>query len=246
MRVIREYWQCAVKQEIPVKELLDTVDTFLGSHGYPYRRLWSPTHPELSDTELKALFKKIPRPCNPDQVEALFEDVGWFGGETVPMEYTGHQPFLSNGVRVVHCAGTSFCHVHFYMEVTDLDGPARIRDESAVAAALKEQFPKVRREEDTYCLWSPEEAAGIAAANEALAPTLAEVKRSLPPFRERTAARQSGRRACGRSGYTPRVKSLAFPERSWRCPFFRRHSTAIAIQLGAALKWSGGRPADTG
>lgn len=36
MRVIREYWQCAVKQEIPVKELLDTVDTFLGSHGYPY------------------------------------------------------------------------------------------------------------------------------------------------------------------------------------------------------------------
>ena len=52
MRVIREYWQCAVKQEIPVKELLDTVDTFLGSHGYPYRRLWSPTHPELSDTQL--------------------------------------------------------------------------------------------------------------------------------------------------------------------------------------------------
>ena len=119
MRVIREYWQCAVKQEIPVKELLDTVDTFLGSYGYPYRRLWSPTHPELSDTELKALFKKIPRPCNPDQVEALFEDVGWFGGETVPMEYTGQQPFLSNGVRVVHCAGTSFCHVHFYMEVTN-------------------------------------------------------------------------------------------------------------------------------
>ena len=54
----------------------------------------------------------------------MFEDVGWFGGETVPMEYTGHQPFLSNGVRVVHCAGTSFCHVHFYMEVTDLDGPS--------------------------------------------------------------------------------------------------------------------------
>lgn len=225
MRVIREYWQCAVKQEIPVKELLDTVDTFLGSHGYPYRRLWSPTHPELSDTVLKALFKKIPRPCNPDQVEALFEDVGWFGGETVPMEYTGHQPFLSNGVRVVHCAGTSFCHVHFYMEVTDLDGPARIRDESAVAAALKERFPKVRRE-DTYCLWSPEEAAGIAAANEALAPTLAEVKRSLPPFRERTGGpaewaeslRQIGIYAKGeKPGFSGKKLALSvFPKTQYR------------------------------
>ena len=245
MRVIREYWQCAVKQEIPVKELLDTVDTFLGSHGYPYRRLWSPTHPELSDTELKALFKKIPRPCNPDQVEALFEDVGWFGGETVPMEYTGHQPFLSNGVRVVHCAGTSFCYVHFYMEVTDLDGPARIRDESAVAAALKERFPKVRRE-DTYCLWSPEEAAGIAAANEALAPTLAEVKRSLPPFRERTGGPAEWAESLRQIGIYAKGEKPGFSGKKLALSVFRRHSTAIAIQLGAALKWSGGRPADTG
>lgn len=184
MRVIREYWQCAVKGEIPVKEILDTVDVLLKSHGYPCRRLWSPTHPALSDMELKALFKRIPRPCNPDKVEALFEDVDWFGGGTAPMEYTGRQPFLSSGVYVVHCAGTSFSHVHVYMEVTDLDHPARVRDESAVVAVLKERFPKLRRE-GTYCLWSPEEAAGIAAANEALAPTLEEVKRSLPPFRER-------------------------------------------------------------
>lgn len=62
-----------------------------------------------------------------------------------------------------------------------------IRDESAVVAALKERFPKVRRE-NSYCLWSSEEAAVIAAANEALAPLLEEVKRSLPPFRERTGA----------------------------------------------------------
>ena len=73
MRVIREYRQCVVKQEVPVKELLDAVDMFLRSHGYSYRRLWSPTHPDLSDTELKALFKKIPRPCNPPQAEALLD-----------------------------------------------------------------------------------------------------------------------------------------------------------------------------
>ena len=184
MRVIREYWQCVGKQEIPLKELLDTVDTFLRSRGYSYRRLWSPTHPELSDTELKALFQKIPRPCNPLQVEALFEDVSWFGEEAEPMAYTGQQPFLCSGVRVVHCAGTSFCHVYFYIEVTGPDSPARIREENAVAAALKERFPKMRLE-NSYCLWSLEEAAGIAAANEALAPKLEEVKRSLPPFRER-------------------------------------------------------------
>ena len=129
MRVIREYWQCVGKQEIPLKELLDTVDTFLRSRGYSYRRLWSPTHPELSDTELKALFQKIPRPCNPPQVEALFEDVSWFGEEAEPMAYTGRQPFLCSGVRVVHCAGTSFCHVYFYIEVTGPDSPARIREQ---------------------------------------------------------------------------------------------------------------------
>ena len=113
----------------------------------------------------------------------MFEDVSWFGEEAEPMAYTGRQPFLCSGVRVVHCAGTSFCHVYFYIEVTGPDSPARIREENAVAAALKERFPKMRLE-NSYCLWSPEEAAGIAAANEALAPKLEEVKQSLPPFRE--------------------------------------------------------------
>lgn len=97
--------------------------------------------------------------------------------------------------------------------------------ESAVVAALKERFPKVRRE-NSYCLWSSEEAAVIAAANEALAPLLEEVKRSLPPFRERTGApaewaerlRQLERYAKGeKPGFSGKKLALSvFPKACYR------------------------------
>ena len=235
MRVIREYWQCVGKQEIPLKELLDTVDTFLRSRGYSYRRLWSPTHPELSDTELKALFQKIPRPCNPPQVEALFEDVSWFGEEAEPMAYTGRQPFLCSGVRVVHCAGTSFCHVYFYIEVTGPDSPARIREENAVAAALKERFPKMRRE-NSYCLWSPEEAAGIAAANEALAPKLEEVKQSLPPFRERKDAPAEWAESLRQIGIYARSEKPAFSGKKLALSVFPKARYRYRHQAGSCFE----------
>lgn len=185
MRVIQEYWQCVLKKEVSIKEILDTIDAFLQAHEFAYRRLWSPTHPELSAGELKTLFRKIPRPCNPSEAVALFEDVRWFGEDVSHTDYTGKQPYLSNGVYVVHCAGTGFCHVHFYIEVTDPACPVYIREESGVIAALKERFPKVRRE-NTYCLWSPEETVEIEAAKAAISPRIAALKQSLCPFRERT------------------------------------------------------------
>lgn len=69
MRVFKSYWSAIETRTIPLKEILGAVDGFLWENGLSYRRLFAPSHPDLSPQEIRQLFQTIPRPCNPGYVE---------------------------------------------------------------------------------------------------------------------------------------------------------------------------------
>lgn len=161
---------------IPVKQALVFVEEFLARAGLQARRMYSPTHPNLSPEELRQLFSKIPRPCNPEKIEVVYDGVDWFHtGAPQPHPDT---PMRTNAIRVVRYRGTDFFRVEFHLELTDPSHPEAPRNSAPALEAARAYFGKLSSY-GLVCVPSEAEVQEMEKMRRQAAPLVASVEAQL-------------------------------------------------------------------
>lgn len=244
MRVFKRWWSAIETKTIPLNQILGAVDGFLWENGLSYRRLFAPSHPDLSPQEIRLLFQKIPRPCNPGHVEVWFDGIDWF--HTPPREACLRRHAvgfsLSDSIRVIRYAGNSFFHIDFFLELTGPEQAEQLRDPAPIVQAIRGRFGKLK-EDPLECVFTPQEEADIQAREAGLKQELSALEASLPRFfcppAEMMAALK--RWAAGTAQSTSAKKPIQkyFPKREYRYTydgsFHLTRRTAHGFLLGVTF-----------
>lgn len=245
VRVFKHYWLAIKNKEIAVKDILGVADSFLVENGFTYERLFSPSEPGLSPEDIRELFRKIPRPCNPGYLEVWFDGIDWF-----------HMPppkgcfrknvagsfLLSNSIRIIRFAGNTFYHVEFFLELTDPEQKEGIRSESKLTDLIRQRFGKLK-EEPLECVFTSEEQEAIEAKRLLIEGDISKISGSLTQFHMdpkdmmRSLSNKINKAAEATTVKKPLMKCFPKPEYSYTYDgeFIVKKRTAHGFELGVSF-----------
>lgn len=245
MRVFKQYWLAIANKKIALKDILGVVDSFLTENGFTYERLFSPCNSELSPDDIRELFRKIPRRCNPDYLEVWFDGIDWFYIPPLKgcLRKTVAGGFLlSNSVRIIRYAGNTFYHIEFFLELTDPEQREGIRSDRELANLIRQRFGKLK-EYPLECVFTSEEQATIEAKRLLIEEDISKISASLTQFRTDptdmmlTLVNRLNKTAEATTVKKPLMKRFPKPEFSYTYDgeFIVKKITAHGFELGVSF-----------